>query len=363
MVPSRMAALIWRHVAGLSCAFALLLASVTRISADELKRAATLQWVRMPGAESCADGLALSRAVDAKLGRAVFTAPSAAMLVVEGRTERDAEGYRAVVHLVDEAGNELGSREVRSSQSDCKELSEAVAVVLAVMVDPDGALAAAPVVTPATPAEAPAPVPPPAPVVTKEREPVSPPRGPACPIVAPPVRPEADAAAFARVSLGQLPRPAIGAGLSFELSFPGWGGARLEAAGFRDQARELDALPGAGARLRMIYAGLGLCPLYASNRRMRFSGCVGAQAGVLQSRSYGLDTGARDSTDVIVTGEGAGRYSLRLGKGVALYVGASLLVPIVRPLYEARRADGTKETLFEPNAIAGAFDLGIGSHF
>jgi hypothetical protein len=354
-----MAALIWRHVAGLSCAFVLLLASVTRVSADELKRAATLQWVRMPGAEACSDGLALSRAVDAKLGRAVFTAPSAAMLVVEGRAERDGEAYRAVLSLVDEAGNELGSRELRSTQSDCKELSELVAVALAVMVDPDGAIAAAPVA--ARPTEAPQPAPRAAPA--PEREPPKLPTCPACPIVAPPVRPEADAAAFARVSLGQLPRPAIGAGLSFELAFPGWGGARLEAAGFRDQERELDALPGAGARLRMIYAGLGLCPLWASNKRMRFSGCAGAQAGVLQSRSFGLDTGARDSTDAIVTGEGAGHYSLRLGKGVALYAGASLLVPIVRPLYEARRADGTRDTLFEPKAIAGSFDLGIGSHF
>jgi hypothetical protein len=370
MVASRMAALtrrralifrsrvIWRASA-LSCAIALALLSVTETFADELKRAATLQWVRMPGAEGCSDGLALSRAVDAKLGRAVFTAPSAAMLVVEGRAEHDAEGYRAVVHLLDEAGNELGSREVHSTQSDCKELSEAVAVVLAVMVDPDGALAATPAPSPPA-AKAPEPAPP---IVMKEGEPPKAPTCPACPIVAPPVRPEADASAFARLSLGQLPRPVFGAGLSFELALPGWGGARIEAVGFQDQSQNLDSVPGAGARLRMLYGGLGLCPMWAENRRMRFAGCAGVQAGVLQSRSYGLDSKERDSTEPIVTGEGAGRYSLRLGKGVALHVGASLLVPIMRPLYEARLHDGTREKLFEPKAIAGAFDFGIGSHF
>ena len=33
----------------------------------------TLSWTRAPGAESCADGPALERAVEDKLGRGVFT--------------------------------------------------------------------------------------------------------------------------------------------------------------------------------------------------------------------------------------------------------------------------------------------------
>jgi hypothetical protein len=361
MVASRMTATAWCRLAGSVCAFALGLLSVTTVSAEELKRAATLQWVRMPGAEACSDAVALSRAVDAKLGRAVFTAPSAAMLIVEGRAERIEDGsYRAVLSLVDEQGNELGSREVRSIRSDCKELSEAVAVVLAVMVDPDGKLAEAPVASPAD-ASAPGPASNAAPAPAAEAP--KPPTCPACPIVAPPVRPEADAAAFVRLALGQLPDPVFAVGLSFELAFPGWGGARVEAVGSDDQDKQLRALPGAGARLRMIYAALSLCPVWVANKRMRFSACMGAQAGVMQSRSHGLDTRDRDATDVLVSGEGAGRYALRLGKGVSLHVGASLIVPIVRPLYEARLDDGSRETLFEPRAIAGAFDLGIGSHF
>lgn len=322
--------------------------------AEEESRAASLSWVRLHGAEACSDAGALARAVDEKLGRSVFKGPSEALLLIEGRVERIEDGYRAKLELRDTAGQVLGSREILSAKADCVELSEAVALVLAVMVDPEGAMATRPVVTKAE-ATAPKPEAPP-----KARR--APPASTPLP-AAPAILPEGSISAFARLSLGQMPRPAFGFGVGFELGVSGFGGLRLEAAGFLDQTKALASAADAGARFRLLLGGAALCPLWIDAGRTRLTMCTGGQVGVLQARAFGLDTASRDVSEWVLSGEVALRFSWRVVGPIALHLGAALVVPISRPLFEARTLDGRSRTLFEPAPVGGGFDAGLGGHF
>jgi hypothetical protein len=329
-------------------------AQASPAAGEEPKRAAALNWLRAPGAEGCADATTLARAVEARLGRSVFVAPSSALLNIEGRAEHGEGGYRAELHVFDEHGAELGSREVQSSQASCEELSQAVSVVLAVMVDPDGALAPQPA--------------PSAPIVQAAAPPVLLPEAKAapCPVCEWPRRRRvlsSGVLAFARVALGQLPRAAPGFGLGWELTVADWLGVRIEGVGFLEQRAHMGAQPSAGAQLRVLYGGLELCPLWRGAGAFRLGLCAGAELGALQSRSFGLSGAARDANDFLAQAAGMARVSYRFAQHVALHAAAGMLVPITRTLYEAALASGERATLFQTRAVGGQFDLGIGGYF
>ncbi len=119
----------------------------------------SLSWVRLDGAESCIAAPALAQAVEAELHHPVFLLPGAADLTVEGRAERVDGGavhWRAVVRLSDRAGVVLGERIVESQSESCDELGRAVAVSIALLIDPIG--------VPPEPEAAPPTTPPPAPL-------------------------------------------------------------------------------------------------------------------------------------------------------------------------------------------------------
>jgi len=325
-----------------------------------------LHWVRGADAQGCIDGRELSRRVEAKLHRPVFEAPRDAELIVEGAASRSGQGYRAELRTFDAQGTALGSREVLSERESCDELSETVAVVLAVMIDPAGALNP-PVSEPEGPA-APAMVPPP----VDEPPPLAP---PPCPVVAapevPPVtappRPAArrarpELSGFARVDLGHLPEPIVGGGLAFELRLPRWGGLRLEGSVFAERAVHQDGPPQAGVDVRVLYAGASYCPLWRERGRLRGTACAGVAAGALQGRGFGFDA-SHESTSPLLDGLVDLRGALRLWKGLGLYAGAGLSVPFTRTTLMATLADRSEVTLFHQPSLAGHLDLGLGTTF
>ncbi len=322
---------------------------------------ATLHWVREAGAQDCIDGRELARRVESKLRRPVFDAPRDAELLVEGTAQRKGEGYRAALHTYDREGKPLGSREVLSERASCDELSEAVAVVLAVMIDPAGAL------------HPPAPVPP-APEAPSEpaREPPAPEEthteqaSPPCPEQPPPPAapgapsPRAEVSAFARATHGHVPAFVWGGGVAFELELTRWGGVRLEGVMFAERA--VDGPMGTGVDVRVFYGSALYCPLWWSAGRLRASACMGLAAGALQSRAFGFDRG-RDSASPLFDGVLDVHGALRLWRGLGLYAGGGLSTPFARTRFAGTLPDGSPMALFEQPALSGRFDLGLGTRF
>ncbi len=330
----------------LASAFALCSALVASARAED-KRAAALNWVRLPGAETCIDATNLARRVEERLARPVFPAPAQATLIVEGRVEKSATGFAAVLHVFDQAGASLGSRELGSDKADCAELSETVALVLAVMIDPDGALA----VTPAAPKEAPPP---------------TPPRPEPAPVELPPVPRDTtlrDLSLFGRLELGSLPKPAFGVGVAALISWSKLRTFRAEGAGFFDQDRTIAGEPGRGAYFRLVYAALVYCPLFMSRSHLTITGCAGAAGGVLQSRGHGLDPRERDQVDPVLSGIAQLRGDVKIYGVLRALAGAGVGLPFVRTLFEVTDREGVTRELFEQGSLTASFDLGLAARF
>ncbi len=341
--------------ASMHCAWltglALLLWS--QLSSAQEQRAAALNWVRLEGAEDCVDGASLSRSIEERLGHTVFPEPSRATLVVEGIADKSDAGYRARLRIFDLEGMALGSREVSSQSTDCRELSETVAIVLSVMIDPEGALRA----TPAAPRE-------PAPEPAREPEPAPPETPPAQAVAeAPKRRVVGDASVFGRLNLGALPEPALGVGAAVLVSVAPYATFQLEGVGFFDQEALLEGASAGGARLRLLYATLEHCPLFVAGRILSVAACAGARVGAMQSRGFDLDPEEKDSLDPIVEASVRARLGLTLKEPLRALLGAGLSVPLVRTLYEATRADGTSAELFETKAVGFDLSLGLGVAF
>ena len=95
---------------------------------------ARLVYSRAPGAESCADEEALRRAVAARIGYDPFF-PWATKTVIAGMAPWAPAGFVASVDLVDEHGMAHGARALRTEGS-CDELLDAVALTIAIAIDP-----------------------------------------------------------------------------------------------------------------------------------------------------------------------------------------------------------------------------------
>jgi hypothetical protein len=93
-----------------------------------------LVYSRAPGAESCPDEAMLRRSVAARVGYDPFF-PWAKRTVVANLARRSRD-FVAIVSLVDEQGVAHGDRELRTS-GDCAELLDAMALAIAIAIDPE----------------------------------------------------------------------------------------------------------------------------------------------------------------------------------------------------------------------------------
>lgn len=160
----------------------VLLLNTTTAHADD-RTTAALNWVRLPGAESCIAPQALARAVEARVGRPVLSPLARADWALEGRVERRGGLWVATLSATRGDGV-LGSRTVQSSAPDCAALDPQILIVVALLLDSAGALGE---VTAPTPS----PLPPPSPAPTPcPAEPAFPPSSPPRPVVPTPAVPE-----------------------------------------------------------------------------------------------------------------------------------------------------------------------------
>ncbi len=106
--------------------------------AAQARERVSLEWSAPEGA-GCTDATELRRAVEARLGRAVFAPPSAATLHIRGTVTRRASppGFRAVIEARQSEGGWIGRREVHADGDLCGTLDRSVVLVLWLTIDPD----------------------------------------------------------------------------------------------------------------------------------------------------------------------------------------------------------------------------------
>jgi hypothetical protein len=133
------------------CALAAVASTLAAPSIATANPAARLVYSRTADADACPDESALRRAVAARVGYDAFF-PWATRTIVATIAKRG-NAYVASVDLVDEAGIRHGGHELRADGS-CADLFDAMALAVAIAIDPQVAL-----VKPTNPPEAPPPPP------------------------------------------------------------------------------------------------------------------------------------------------------------------------------------------------------------
>jgi hypothetical protein len=315
----------------------------------------------MPGSESCIATQALARSVEERLGRHVFVSAAEADVSVEGRIERrPAGGWHSVITIRDGKGALLGTRDLDRPEPACTAMNEPLALVIAVMIDPEAKLSSSPPPLPPAPAPAPLPVPAPAPAA-------APAAAPAGETELAPVRPRHRAPwrfqgdAVATASSGLAPAFAVGGSIAGTLFLPNDIplGFRGYASLFAPTHADDD---GARASFDLFYLGGSVCPTLrrAAGTVML---CFGGQLGVLRSHPETQGRGIADKTEGIWNGVSELRVSIPIFAPVAFTLGASAVLPLLRPTFEYTRSDGTIGDLHKVSSFGYAADAGIGFFF
>jgi hypothetical protein len=105
-------------------------------------RGVALNWVRLPGAESCIPPVELASRVERRLGRPVFVRTGDAIIVIEGRVGAvPSGGFEMVLAVSDPDGHSYGSRELHVPGADCSKLAELAALIVSITIRHEGASA------------------------------------------------------------------------------------------------------------------------------------------------------------------------------------------------------------------------------
>ena len=296
----------------------------------------------------------LARAVEGRLGRSVFVSAAQADVSVEGRIERRGKGFRATLVLRDARGEELGTREISRDDPSCEALTEPLALVIAVMIDPDASPGTPPAPEPAPPA------PPPAPrvIVQTRTERVY------VPVPVPVEKPSwhliADIALSGRLGFGLVPE--VGPGLSASgLIIP------LRYLGFEGRAAILlpvSAEVQGGAQISFTHGvlGGGLCPFPVTLGRVLLSGCGLSDLGILIARPTGLPRAVNETRITLAGGVGA-RASILLAAPLTVRLGVDAMVPLLRESFVITGPAGDEIEVFRQSPITVAVDVGLGVSF
>jgi hypothetical protein len=317
-------------------------AAVSRPAEAEAERALSLSVVRLEGAEQCAGAGDLAQSVEGRLGRPVFGAPQPGARAIEVIMRRDGPRHAALVRSYAPDGTLSGERSVLPQTAGCTALTEALSVVLSVMIDPTGALAA-------KPAEPP---PPPAPV---QQEPASPPPFP-------PIPPAADPAvrrlgALVRIDAHLLPVPVAAFGVSYEQGLP-FGGFRLEGTATLVNTQQR-AVTTEGVRMSVAIGSVAYCPLFLVHAPFAFTGCAGLDGGAWFVSSFGVSAPVH-KTDPFLAGSARLGTVLALGGRLGISLGAGARALLLRPEYrfDIAGADAT-ESVYRAPSIDVHADAGL----
>jgi hypothetical protein len=308
---------------------------------------ASIEVERDAETQACAEAAQVARAVEERLGRPVFGVRSQVELHVRVRFEHEPpRSYRALLFLSDREGREVGQREISAKARHCSALDASLALVIALLVD-----------TPPTPIPGPLPATPSA----GPRPPSEAPRNRPTPIALPadtyaPREPWWFALTLSGVTaFGLLPGPAFGAALGF--------GARPPR--FRQIWLSAELLPerrlgsGPSAELSLARFGLMLCPLELGRSALQGTACVGQRVGLVSAAGAGFDENQSTrqlAYDLALDLSG----TQQLVHPLFLKLAASAELPLARPAYVSRSADGARREWFQASPVALSARLGVG---
>lgn len=345
-------------VTRLSIVFGLLLLIVSGRATAEASEV-SLQWVRLPNADSCIASRELTQRVETRLGRRVFVATSEADRIVEGRIERTRSGHRASIRMTGPSGAVLGERTIESAGEHCAAIDEPLVLIMALLIDPE-ALAPRRTTGPepiagieAAPASTPEP-PLPEPTFTTERElPQAPAQSPQSPAPGPPPW-SVELNSLAGTSLGLLPRA--------PLRLTGVVLVTPPKAGTFELGTSIDVLSEVkDANFLAVVGDLAWCPPFnLSAGAFLFQVCAGVQAGAI----FVWNTGSArtDYEKILADALVRLRVSFDLGKGILLVIRPTLAAPFF-PRRFSRTLGPTTERLHTTFDVVGSLEIGFGLRF
>jgi hypothetical protein len=283
-------------------------------------------WSREPGAEACIDAQELAERVGATLGRPVYwQALNAAGHVaqLQGEVRPLGSGWIAVVVAKTEGAAPL-RREVALDAADCRQIDEALVLVVALMADA------------ASPQAPRLRVPPPTAATTGVSIAIGP------------------DVAFA---VGMLPGLVPGVGFQSDAAFQSiWHVAVWAHAWPISEALE----GGQGARLAAWTFGLGPCVGGSGRERVAAFACAGMSGGAVYTSGVGLDVPYTTARPYL---QGELRAGIRLRAIGPLFarIEVGVAVPVARDWYTFAGPDGRAHEVFR---TAPAIPIGgIGAEF
>jgi hypothetical protein len=262
----------------------------------DVSPAAELVWIQTPGGEMCIDRRTLADKVESTLGHSVFATQRATegAAIVQGRAGPDAagRGWMAVVE-VRRAGTPPLRRELLVNASDCRQLDEAIVLVVALLVD---------AASPTAPA-----------LIVTSQPPTSVSIGP-------------DLA----VAVGMLPGLAAGIGLAGEVRI----GTFWPAAFWGHVWPGSEATRDTGAPVGTLQAytfGVGIGPIYSQTAWELFA-CAGGSGGSVTSSGEGLSI-PKTNMRPYVQAELRGGLRLRLIGSLFTRLDVGAGIPLLRYPY------------------------------
>jgi hypothetical protein len=310
---------------------------------------AKLSWVRLPGAETCIDASELEARVSGRLGRDAFTPPPT--LLIEGVVERR-EKWIARLWVKHVDGSQGGMREIDSEAASCESLGDAVALGVALAIDPQKAMEAPSSVSASASASSSVPKPKPkasvsasaavsAPVATTAT--TSPPAVPALTIAG-------------ALGAGLVPKAAVGATLSFDPDVTARVRPVIGAALFPSKRTD-DGTLGVG----ISYGAIGACARAAGGRSVSLDGCALVLAGATHASVY--DVTPVEPGDRFWLGASTGaRFHLELAAPLALDVGVDAIFPWIRRRFDAI-GPSQRSTLFTQPFVGFVSSVGLAVRF
>ena len=326
--------------------------------------AARLELSKGPGAEHCVDQQSLSHAVEARLQRHAFRADQAATLYLQIALARNDAGWSALLTMHDGSGAFLGRRTLVTEASDCSALDDSLALVVALLVDsPPAPVTEVETATPLPAAPSNSPARTGAPAVPPRAEAEAAPSEEALTIRLPRDTPAPrepwrfQLAAEGVGAIGLLPGFAPGVEVGFGAKAPTLPELRLFAGWYaeREQRRSEED---AGARFRLAYLGLEVCPVEQQLGITEWFACAGQSLGRMQVASFGFDENS-SSNHLTYALLARGGVQLALASHWAVRLGIRAELPLNRGVFTYGTPEGGQQGLFQASPVAAVLDLGL----
>jgi hypothetical protein len=271
-----------------------------------------LSWSQIPGGGACIDRPGLVRKLEATVGQRRVVQGEPADTAIHGTVgpTPDGGGWLAVIEARHGDGA-VFERRLSVAGFDCRELDEAIVLVVALMVDS---------------AETKAP-----PMAVPSRPPAS----------------SVSVGVDGVFAVGMLPNASVGLGLTSDVRIASLWPVDL----WTDLWPTSQTLRnGAGARFGAWTAGIALCPLDLARPDWGLYGCAGATGGEILSSGVGLDVSVSHT-------RGYAQVELRMGARLRLQgplfaavdVGAG--VPMARDSYSYTQGSGAVDDVFRTAAV------------